>query len=523
LYFIDFIKSHVENRISCYGRFTKLHYVCNPKSNLIMKKNYIFSLLFLVSFCSFSQVGINTSTPDASSILDISATDKGVLFPRVALSGASDTSTISNPAISLMVYNTSTSGGLTPGFYFWSGAGWDTLSNGSTGTGTGGDKWSLSGNSVDNTQFLGTTNYASLKLKVNNTQFGLFHPNGGLAIGDGAVANAENSVAIGTDANASNSNQATAVGASSVASGFQSAALGYNARAINSNSTLALGKSSTASSFQATAIGVNSNATTSNNTLAVGTNSEATGENSSAIGYNSTASAQNAVAVGNGSTANNPNTLILGNNLTTSDWNATKVGIGTSNPTEKLEVKGNIKVDGTLKLQNGSLKIADGTEGTGKILTSDASGNATWTSYPQLSDAAYADIYATSSQTLSAWQPISFGATTVSENINVNSNNIQITVAGVYRVAYSVSVKKTNGSDVNVKFQLAKAWNSSFVPGSASYVFVGNGDKATATLTKMVHLNAYDQLYIFTDASNGSNVQTLADGTHLNIELIKAD
>src|SRR5690606_30812979 len=106
--------------------------------------------------------------------------------------------------------------------------------------------------------------------------------------------------------------------------------------------------------------------------------------NSSALGNNSNASGQNAIAIGNGAVANNPNTLILGNNLSLVDWNATKVGIGTSNPTERLDVKGNIKIDGTLKLQNGTLKIADGTEGVGKILTSDASGNATWTSYPQL-------------------------------------------------------------------------------------------------------------------------------------------
>jgi len=509
-----------------------------------MKKVYIFTLLVFLSFSIFSQVGINTSNPDSSSILDISSTNKGVLFPRVALSGTSDSSTISNPAISLLVYNTSTSGGLTPGFYFWSGEEWNTVAENSSGTGSNNDTWSLTGNSIDSNKFLGTTNYTSLQFKVNNNEFGLFHPNGGLAIGNGAVANAENSVAIGTNANASNSNQATALGASSVASGFQSAALGYNARAITSNSTLALGKSSTASSFQATAIGVNAKATTSNNTLAVGTNSEATGENStalgtsskatgqyavaigteslstgansSALGNNSNASGQNAVAVGNGSVANNPNTLILGNNLATTNWNATKVGIGTSNPTEKLEVKGNVKIDGTLKITNGA-------EGAGKLLTSDENGNTNWVSYPQLADSAYADVYATNSQTLSEWNPINFGATTVSENINTNTNNIQVSTAGVYRITYSISVEKTNGSDKNVRFQLAKSWNSNFISGSASYVFVGNGDKATATLTKMVHLDTNDKVYVFTDTANNSNVKTIADGTYLNIELIKAD
>ncbi len=44
---------------------------------------------------------------------------------------------------------------------------------------------------------------------------------------------------------------------------------------------------------------------------------------------------------------------------------AGNVGIGTANPTEKLEI-------------NGSVKITDGTQGAGKVLTSDATGKATW-------------------------------------------------------------------------------------------------------------------------------------------------
>lgn len=42
-----------------------------------------------------------------------------------------------------------------------------------------------------------------------------------------------------------------------------------------------------------------------------------------------------------------------------------KVGVGTTAPTEKLEV-------------NGSIKITDGTQGVGKVLTSDVNGKATW-------------------------------------------------------------------------------------------------------------------------------------------------
>ncbi|CAI8715247.1 hypothetical protein [Chryseobacterium sp. IT-36CA2] len=59
----------------------------------------------LMSVNAFSQVGINTTTPDPSSILDIKSSNKGLLIPRVALTGKNDLTTIPNPANSLLVYN----------------------------------------------------------------------------------------------------------------------------------------------------------------------------------------------------------------------------------------------------------------------------------------------------------------------------------------------------------------------------------------------------------------------------------
>jgi hypothetical protein len=74
----------------------------------------------------YAQTGIGTSAPHASAKLEVSASDKGFLPPRVALTGISDTSTISSPATGLLVYCTGT-GGLTSGYYFWNGTAWATI------------------------------------------------------------------------------------------------------------------------------------------------------------------------------------------------------------------------------------------------------------------------------------------------------------------------------------------------------------------------------------------------------------
>jgi len=90
-----------------------------------MLKSIIVSVhLLVLSFFGFSQnIGINTTgaSPDASALLDISSTNKGVLLPRITLSGTSDVVTIVSATTSLMVYNTATISDVTPGYYYWNG------------------------------------------------------------------------------------------------------------------------------------------------------------------------------------------------------------------------------------------------------------------------------------------------------------------------------------------------------------------------------------------------------------------
>ena len=70
--------------------------------NYPMKYLYLLTFLFLPLFV-VAQVGIGTSMPDPSAMLDVSSTDKGVLIPRLT-SGERDL--IVAPANGLMIYNT---------------------------------------------------------------------------------------------------------------------------------------------------------------------------------------------------------------------------------------------------------------------------------------------------------------------------------------------------------------------------------------------------------------------------------
>lgn len=73
---------------------------------------------------STGKVGIGTIQPSSSAILDVSASNKGALLPRVALTSSTDTNTITSPANGLIVYNTGTAGLSYIGYVFWNGSEW---------------------------------------------------------------------------------------------------------------------------------------------------------------------------------------------------------------------------------------------------------------------------------------------------------------------------------------------------------------------------------------------------------------
>ncbi len=139
-----------------------------------------FIMLLLSAFNSMAQnenVGIGTTKPDNSALLDLTSTSKGLLIPRMTLAQRAG---IKSPATGLMVYQID----FFTGFYFFDGAVWKGLyarnADGAalppepapTTTGSG---WNIGGNSGLNADlnFLGTLDTTSLVFKVNNYRSGL--------------------------------------------------------------------------------------------------------------------------------------------------------------------------------------------------------------------------------------------------------------------------------------------------------------------------------------------------------------
>lgn len=80
--------------------------------------------LALLNEASAQNVAINSSgaAPDSKAILDMTATDKGILIPRVVLNSNTDPISGTKPT-GLMVFNNGGSFGST-GFYYWNGTTW---------------------------------------------------------------------------------------------------------------------------------------------------------------------------------------------------------------------------------------------------------------------------------------------------------------------------------------------------------------------------------------------------------------
>ncbi len=275
-------------------------------------------LLFLATLTIQAQIGIGTTTPAASSKLDITSTTSGFLAPRMT---TSQKNAISSPATGLMVYQTDS----TAGFYYYDGTSWNLLA--------------LSTSGVPYSGAIGAVNLGAYDLTVNGLTVG--HGGGGLssntAIGYEALFTntiGDENTAYGYQALYSNDTgwQNIANGSSALYSnttGSKNNATGYQALYSNTtgwqniaNGSTALYSNTTGSKNNATGYqalysnttGYNNNATgyqalssntTGNNNTSIGHlagSDITTGSNNIAIGLDAqvpTATASNQVRIGN--------------------------------------------------------------------------------------------------------------------------------------------------------------------------------------------------------------------------------
>jgi hypothetical protein len=413
-----------------------------------MKKPVLFlaSLLLFTSTLT-AQVAINTTgdEPDPSAILDLQSTTKGFLVPRVT---SAERNLIGTTQSGLLVYDLTTES-----FWYYdnSQAGWVEIMNGST-LGIDG---LADGKADEESVFLGTdagladvgNNYnVAIGIDASRDNIG---GKRNVAIGNTALSrnyNGSDLVAIGDSALYNNyysgayttyySNRNTAVGSSSLFTNLQgedNTAMGY--RSLYKNQ----------SASENSAFG--SNASRENTS-----GSYNTSMGMSTMQYNQTGSANTAIGyrAGQGAIGNSINGCVFlgyqAGRFNTSDNKLFIDNSSTSTPLIGGDFSTN-QVD-----INGTIKITGGLPGSGKVLTSDADGVASW----EFPDVNY-------------WE-LSNG------NIhNVSSNNVGI---GVSAPLAKIHVK--NESDLNVINPLA------------IFEFSGSGNSAGAIRVQNSEGNNYN-------------------------------
>jgi len=332
--------------------------------------SFLMLLFSLSVFEGLSQVAINNdgSAPDVSAMLDVKSSGKGLLIPRVALTGRSDNTTVPGAAGGLLVINTSTVSDVTPGLYLRRGTLWERMAIG----GNTGEAWSTTGNTgtTVTSNFIGTIDSVSLRFRVFGKPAGFIQRTDDVVVGSNTFFGLEaglNTLLVngyansffGDDAGRANTtgsyNSFLGSNAGFTNNGDGNSFFGYNSGYFTSSgdynsffgNNSGLGNSGGSynvfigdnsgstnisgsyNSFFGESTGRYSNTTGSGNTL-IGSGADAGSEN-----------LQNATAIGYKALVSQSNSLVLGGNTAVGGGTIeTLVGIGTSAPDTKLEVNG---------------------------------------------------------------------------------------------------------------------------------------------------------------------------------------
>lgn len=173
----------------------------------------IFFLKANLLVAQVGNVGIGTTQPDKSAILDLSSESQGFLLPRMSLQQRTN---IQFPAKGLLVYQTD----FLSGVYIYNGSDWSPLSALEAKATAADAQWLTSGNAgLTEASFLGTTDSAPLVFKTNNLFSGKIDAslnNVFLGYRSGMLTQGINSVIIGSQAV-----QRASTGNDNIAIGFQ--------------------------------------------------------------------------------------------------------------------------------------------------------------------------------------------------------------------------------------------------------------------------------------------------------------
>lgn len=309
--------------------------------------------MFIIPTLTIAQVGVNTATPNA--MLDVNSTNNGMLIPRVNLTSILDNTTVVNPqggalVTSTVVYNTTAAGvapnNVLPGFYYWNNTLLRWIPIGGT------NDWSLNGNTgitspaapavygtstiAAASNFIGTTDNNDVTVGTDNIErmrverttgdigIGIADPTEKLHVND--ISNTNKSTILGEAQQLSTGADYQNIGVRGIGRGVSNWGFGIGM----------MGMGDTTTSYFATGVYANLGTTIPASTFT----DQALFANGNNLGYSG---------------------IFTGGN----------VGIGTTAPSRTLHIN---------SATNGAVRIVDGTQGVGKVLTSDATGVATWQS-----------------------------------------------------------------------------------------------------------------------------------------------
>lgn len=468
-------------------------------------KIYITSLLLFAMGFTYAQVGIGTTAPNASSMLDITSTNSGLLIPRVALTSASDVTTIASPVTSLLVYNS----GFSPnGYYYWNGSLWVQLAT------VNNTNWSLTGNSGTSsaTNFLGTTDDVDIVFKRNNTRAG-FIGNPNTASGNKNTSFGANSLnasgtgirntAIGTNVLPGNTTGQlnVSIGDQSMFSnqgGSTNTVIGVGAlfSNVSGNENVALGRNALTSA--------NANANTALGFATLRQN--LTGINNVAIGhqagYNETGSNKLYVEMStaiNGTDSSVNNALIYG------------------------------EFDNRIVRTNGTIQVGNpATTGyafptnrgtSGQVLQTDGVGGTSWATANNTLSVVRTNLSANQSLGTGGWQKINFNTVIfdVNSEFNTGTNRFVAAKTGYYEI--NAGFHTDNQS--NTQFYSIGVYKNGalFQQTSANHSNLG---PVPRTINCIVPLNIGDYVEIFAENYQGGvNIDSYSGKTYFEVKQIR--